>query len=744
MLRKVAAALRTGSSRGKAHWLEQLDLRNTTDHRIKVFRYGPMFTTWEVVHESPGRLRVQHGAIRGRRQLPGPIEHELDTVLGITAFRFHSSTGSLLVYFDKETIGKLQLLKVLEGAIALSESGLPGGQDLSYWDAQFTLASVTLAASIAAQFAYPALLPATAVLLVVSNLESFKVVLSQLFRLEPGLPTLYSVAVLGALGTGDLFASALMTWLLAFWLRFYQRKVAETRRRLLSRFTQRPRFAWQYRDGIQVATPIADLRPGNVIVVPTGDIIPVDGTILSDTAAVDERLVQGLDSISRKQRGDRVYANSRVLEGSPNIQVTRCGPGTMTSAIGKVLRSATDHTHSIEHATRTANRMVFPTLATAGLGLMVGGLTTAGAVLRPDIVTGARMAGHMGILEHLAVCAHEGIVICDAAILERFAQVDTMLFDHHPALEQPRLEVAEVVSCSASTVEEVLRYAGSATRLFGDVHHRALEAACRARHISVPDSQPTREGCTVTLLQDGKRIGVATPDPVQAGSLPSGWQDFLSHPDTRLREPLVVSVDGKPAGAIRFGHAPELEAAEVIRQLRVRHSLRVGLLAETTGPEVATLAASLGMDFYEAGLCPAAKAEYVRTCQEGKKVAFVGDCRINARVAGEAHVAISLGGLELENNPAQIYLLQPQLTKINFLYENSQAFMRERRARYGYVIASNLLCFGGAFFLNFAALHSVVISNLGTLSVYSKGINALRRLEQKASSAESGNGLEPG
>ena len=120
----------------------------------------------------------------------------------------------------------------------------------------------------------------------------------------------------------------------------------------------------------------------------------------------------------------------------------------------------------------------------------------------------------------------------------------------------------------------------------------------------------------------------------------------------------------------------------------------------------------------------------------GFKVAYVGDCRIDPRIAAVAHVAISLVEDEINDrnhDPAPIWLLQPRLSKLGELWEIAHVHRRRVTVAHGYALIPNLFCVAGAFAWGFTSLASVVVTNLGTYSVYSRTAASIRSLDRQIS-----------
>ena len=156
----------------------------------------------------------------------------------------------------------------------------------------------------------------------------------------------------------------------------------------------------------------------------------------------------------------------------------------------------------------SGQRTVPTTLAAAGIGLLVGDLTMATAILRPDYSTGPGMGVSLESLRDIASGARHGVVIRDASAFERIASADLILFDHVPALEQARIKVAGVESLDGTPEAEILRLCVTAFRDLGDERAFALRKACARNQIAPLDVVPGYRGEGITFEHGRVRVSV--------------------------------------------------------------------------------------------------------------------------------------------------------------------------------------------------------------------------------------------
>ena len=484
VLGRLAAATRGEPVAGAApeveSWTPQLGARG----RVKWFRHGRWLSTWEVVSEMPGRIRFRHPTLCGDRELAHRVEAELAAVHGVNHVHARPLTASLLVQFDPAVLPKRHLVQVLDDF--LQGPAVPMPLEAHPPAVAFGLANGSVGLAAVGELAVPALLPASAVLLVVSNARIIREAGRELGRGQLGLPLLYTAIVAGTLDTGQFLGAALMSWMVKFWRHRHRQDQLQIRRSLLPALTQRPLFARLRAGGEEIEVPTDRLQVGDRIIVDAGEMVPADGRLLSGSVVVDERLVAGVAGLTRKRLGDPILAGSWPVQGEVEVEVSGHGRATRAARLGRELPAATVPMPTAMAVTARgeafARRAVAPTLAAAGVGLMVGDLVTAAAILRPDYATGPGLGSSLELLRDTADSVRDGIVIRDPSAFDRLASADVWIFDHHPALDRVGLEVDRIQSGGDDGDEDdLLRLAATAFRDLADDRAIALRAACSSR-----------------------------------------------------------------------------------------------------------------------------------------------------------------------------------------------------------------------------------------------------------------------
>src|SRR5262249_54009368 len=161
---------------------------------------------------------------------------------------------------------------------------------------------------------------------------------------------------------------------------------------------------------------------------------------------VDERSVRGVEGATRKRSGDVVLAGSTVLAGSVRLAVSELADRTRASSIARALVAATSPAAGRMSPTVRTEAFAERAVGPAGVGLLTGGLASAGAILAPDYAPGPGLTVPLEALRNTALCARRGIVVRRGDVFERLAQVDAIVLDDDPVLSRVAVEVTGIQS----------------------------------------------------------------------------------------------------------------------------------------------------------------------------------------------------------------------------------------------------------------------------------------------------------
>ncbi|MBX9788941.1 MAG: heavy metal translocating P-type ATPase [Pirellulales bacterium] len=707
---------------------------------IRIYRHGPLVTAWQIRHELPGRLRLRHPALYRKKEVCQAVERELMSVLGIEQYKTSSTTGSVLVNYKPSVLRKEQVLEILESA--LHNVDHPAGYDRP--DLSLALSTVGVPLSIGAQFALPPLMPVAGALLAYNSITTFKNAREVLFvERRLGVDVLDAIVVTGCLATGSIFAGSVLTWCLAFGRSLVQKTQDDSKKMLLNVFGKQPRYVWLWRDGVEIETPLDKLVAGDVIVVNTGEVVPVDGTVAEGMAMIDQHALTGESTPAEKGIGDRVFASTVMVAGKVFVRVETSGSETTTAKISRILNDSAGYKLSSQHkGERLADKAVVPTLALGSLAIGTLGPAGAMAVLNSDFGTGIRMAAPLAMLTSLALCAHKGILVKDGRALELLNEIDTVLFDKTGTLTRERPEVGRVIACRSFKQSDILRYAAAAENKFSHPIAKAILEKFKETGLPMPtaDESQYHVGYGITVGIEGRKIRVGSKRfmGLEGIAIPAKVEAALAEAHHEGHTMVMVAVDDRLAGALELQASQRPEVEEIMLGLRERGIKHIAIISGDHEAPTRKLAQSLGMDQYFAGVLPADKASYVeRLQQEGRKVCFVGDGINDSIALKQANVSISLrGASSIATDTAHIVFMEESLARLLDLLDVARDLDRNVRRSWGLILAPNIACICGAFFLGFGVMASVLTNNVAALAALANGLLPLRRIAEAQAQQE--------
>ena len=718
----------------KAVTITSITPERDANGEIRYFRHGTIVTHWEIKHELPGRLRLKNPIIHRKAEVCQALERELMSVLGIDYFKTNSLTSTVLVQYDPKQLSREQIVEILESALVGAER--PAQKDSV--DLQLPLCTISVPLAAAAQFAAPAFLPAAAILFAYTSIPTFKSAREVLFQEKRlGVDVLDAIVVIGCVGTMAIFPGTVLCWCLSFGRVLVKKTQDNSKKLLLNAFGKQPRYVWLYRDGAEIQIAMDRLEPNDVIVVNTGEVVPVDGIIIQGMAMIDQHALTGESTPAEKGVGDRVFAATLMVAGKILIQVEKSGNETASAKISQILNDTAGYKLSSQHkGERLADKAVIPTLVIGAAGMAIMGPGGAVAVLNSDFGTGIRMAAPLAMLSSLALCANKGILVKDGRALELMNEVDTVLFDKTGTLTRERPEVGRIIASRGFVPEQILQYAAAAEKKF---HHPiALAILHKANELGLdlPATDDTRYkvGYGITVAVDGQTVCVGSRRfmDMEGVTLTANVLEAAEQAHLEGHTMVMVSVDGRLGGAIELHAAVRPEVRQIVQGLRERGVKHIAIISGDHEAPTRKLADSLNMDRYFAQVLPADKADYVMKLQsEGRKVCFVGDGINDSIALKQANVSISLrGASSIATDTAHIVFLEEGLSKLCDLRDIACDLDRNVRRSWQLILAPNIACIAGVFTLGFGIMTSVVTNNVAALAALANGMLPLRKIAE--------------
>ena len=488
-------------------------------------------------------------------------------------------------------------------------------------------------------------------------------------------------------------------------------------------------------DGTETQIPAAEVAVGDKVVVGPGTVIPVDGTVLSGEAGVNEATMTGESAAAVKRRGDGVLSGTVVEEGRLCIYAEQVGGRTAAARIADyVEQSLTAKSAAQVEAARLADQLVPTVLKLASASaVLTGRWQAAASVLQADYSCALKLATPVAFKSAMFQAGQDGILVKGAGALERLAQADTVLFDKTGTLTTGLLEVTDsVVFDPAYSAEDLICLAASVEEHSFHPLAMAVVAAARATHDRHHfDHQEVQfiVAHGVASVIDGQRVVVGSRHFVEDDegidvSPHREVADRLYHQGKTL---LFIGFGGRLAGVLALKDAIRPTAAATIGRLRRAGVRRILLLTGDHRDRAAELAAELSLDGFHAELMPEDKARIIEELNaQGARIAFVGDGINDAPALAGAHVGIAMQkGADIARLTADVALLEDGIERVADAKELADAVMARIKGNYRLTVGLNSAILGTAALGGLSPVATALLHNGTTIGIL---LGAMRRL----------------
>jgi heavy metal translocating P-type ATPase len=484
-----------------------------------------------------------------------------------------------------------------------------------------------------------------------------------------GVDIIALLALAGAVAVGELLAAAVISVMLASGRSLEAWAAERARHDLNALLARAPRAARRYRGGSLETVPLDDIAIGDVLLVAPGDVLPVDGSVTSGIAVLDESALTGEALPVEHGPGDGVRSGT-LNTGRPfDLRAeTSAADSTYAGIIRLVSEAEKSQAPFVRLADRYALWFLPLTLAVATAAWAVGGAERAVAVLVVATPCPLILAAPVALVSGLSAAARRGVVVKNGGVLERLARCATVVLDKTGTLTVGQPAVTAVVPAGALPPEEILGLSASLDQVSGHVLAASIVRAA-AEHgcpLALPEDVTEQPGQGIAGTVRGRlvKLGRASWAEVQGDPPWVGTVRRRARLDGALT--VFVAADGKPAGALLLEDRIRPDSRQTIRTIR-RGGIRRIVLATGDRAEAADAVGTLtGVDEVLAGLTPAEKLDAVRREQCRAPVIMIGDGINDAPALALADVGIALGarGSTASSEAADAVLTVDQLGRV--------------------------------------------------------------------------------
>ncbi|MBA5776017.1 copper-translocating P-type ATPase [Stappia sp. F7233] len=423
-------------------------------------------------------------------------------------------------------------------------------------------------------------------------------------------------------------------------------------------------------DGEIVDVAIADLKPGDRVLVKPGEKVPTDGIIVKGRSSFNEAMLTGESRPVEKGPDQEAVGGAVNGEGSVTLEIRKTGAETYLSQVIDMVRQAQEtRSRTQDLANRAALWLTYIAL-TAGTATLIFWLGTGEefsfALERMVTVMVITCPHALGLAVPLVVAvstrltAQNGLLIRDRAAFERARNLDTVLFDKTGTLTEGKFSVSGVVALGDMPEAEVLSLAAGLESQSEHPIARGVARGAHERGVSAKSASDFRnitgQGAEATI--EGRKVQVVSPGFLRENGKEVDDPKVRKHADEGDTVVYVV-VDGEPVGAIALADVIREESFEAISRLK-KMGIRCMMVTGDATPVARSVAEQLGLDEYFAEILPDQKAEKVRDVKaRSLTVAMIGDGVNDAPALVESDLGIAIGaGTDVAIESADVVLVR--------------------------------------------------------------------------------------
>ena len=562
-------------------------------------------------------------------------------------------------------------------------------------------------------------------------IKAWKASRMKLFSIE----LLVTIAVIGALIIGEYVESAAVTFLFLFGAFLEGRSLEKSRSSLKSLMEMAPLQAGVLRDGERVVVKAEDVVKNDVVIIQTGEKIPVDGKIISGRGSVNQSTITGESVPVSKDVDDEVFSGSILESGYLEVIAEKVGEDTTFSKIIELVEEAQEGKAKTQ---RFLER--FAAIYTPGimiLSLLVGIVTQDVHLALTFLVIACPgalvISAPVSIVAGIGNGARNGILIKGGEVMENLSKLNAVVFDKTGTLTQGRPAVTAIKSFGIS--EDKLLTMAAEAELISE-HHLGKAIVKEAEKkglklINSPTDVEILKGRGIKVNLNGNSLYIGNRKGLFENNMhmDTHVNSYATEQEKSGNTAVLVASNERVLGIISIADKVRSKAPNTIKELQTAGIQHVVMLTGDNEHTANSVGEKVGIQKIFANLLPEDKVDKVKVCMgKGIKLAMVGDGVNDAPAIATADVGIAMGvaGTDVAMETADVVLMADNLDKLVYMLKLSKATVRNMKQNMFLAVGTVALLLAGVLTKNVNLASGMLIHELSVLAVILNAIRLVR------------------
>lgn len=434
------------------------------------------------------------------------------------------------------------------------------------------------------------------------------------------------------------------------------------------------KFVNVIRNNEEITIPFKKVRFNDIVIIKSGDKIPVDGNILEGFCVVDESAMTGESHPVEKKTGEELISGTIVKNGFVKMRALKVGKDTLLSQIINLVKEASNSKPKIQRLADKISAIFVPVVVSIAVFTFLIWLYFLGAdfdiallyavsVLIIACPCALGLASPMAVVIGIGRSAENGILFNNVEAIEKMNKIDTICFDKTGTLTEGVMRMKKLVLYNEMEQNEFLKYVFSVEKYSNHPIAKSISNYCIESKIDVFDNvkeMMNKERGGITAIVNERLLLIGSEELMKE----KGVRNFIID-ESSSKGILYAAIDNELAGVMEFDDRVKPESKDIVNKFTEK-GFDIFMISGDNEISTRAVAEELEIKNYSFRTMPDEKEGIVSRLQsEGKNVAMIGDGINDAPSLAKANVGVAMGtGQDIAIDSADVILVKGDLRNI--------------------------------------------------------------------------------